>query len=67
MNTKIDQKTVKDAISESFDFWLTQHPISMGDLIKEGIKEAAEEAFSRWLEDHSEQLIQALGQKTPPS
>ena len=61
MTPKIDQETIKEAIRNSFGFWLNQHLFSLGDIFKDSIKEAALEAFSNWLENHSEELIEAIG------
>ena len=61
MNPKIDQETVKEAIVDSFSFWLHRHLFDLGDIFKDAIKEAAKESFSRWLENHSEELVEAIG------
>ena len=55
----IKQDSVKAGICDAFDFWLTQHPISMGDMMME----ALEKAFTKYLESHSDEIISAIAKQ----
>ena len=53
--TKQSDATVQ-GVTNSFDFWLSQHNISTMIDITDGVKEA----FGQWLTNHTQEIVQAL-------
>jgi hypothetical protein len=55
--TDINDETISKAITDAFDFWLSQHPISFPEMIETAI----EKSFSDWLmsNDVMERAIRA--------
>lgn len=51
MSTRSEQAS--EAIRESWDFWLSEHPSSIGDMITD----SAKAAFAEWLESHTDELL----------
>ena len=51
MSTRSEQAS--EAIRESWDFWLSEHPASVGDMIADSVKAA----FAEWLDSHAEELL----------
>lgn len=56
---KIREGSVAHGVESAMDFWLSQHPISMGDMIVE----AVEKAFRSWLDSNSEELMNRIADK----
>jgi|KBSMisStaDraftv2_1062788.scaffolds.fasta_scaffold1279853_2 hypothetical protein len=61
----------KEGVAEAFDFWLSQHPLTIGDIIEEAISKS----LTEWLNEHSDEVIEAIkevnyafciGEATPP-
>ena len=55
-----------EAIRGSWDFWLSQHPVSVGDIITDAVKAAAAE----WLASNKDELLNRIAievaKRTPP-
>lgn len=49
-------KAIREGVTESFDFWLSQHDVSTPECIIEGV----EKAFRTWLENNEDRLIEAI-------
>jgi hypothetical protein len=54
----VKEKAIVSGVSDAFDFWLSQHPITVQGLVEEAIKEALRER----LENHSSEIISEIGQ-----
>jgi hypothetical protein len=56
--TDINDETISKAITDAFDFWLSQHPISFPEMIETAI----EKSFSDWLMNHdaAEMIAKAI-------
>lgn len=50
------EDAASDGIERAWDFWLSQHPISVPEIIQE----AVEKVVRRWLDDHSDEIIAAV-------
>ena len=48
--------SVKAGVTESWDFWLSQHDVSVPETIQDAVKEA----FTGWLDAHSEAITQSV-------
>lgn len=55
MARKLD--SVRDGVAEGFDFWLSQHPISVPEMFQEAI----ERAVGNWMDAHEDEVLEALG------
>jgi hypothetical protein len=49
-------KAVQEGVRDAMDFWLSQHPVSMGDLMESSIQKAVAE----WLDAHADELTEAI-------
>lgn len=47
------ESAARQGVSDAWDFWLSQHPISVPELIKDAVKEAVTE----WLDRHGRDLF----------
>ena len=45
-----------EAIRDSWDFWLSQHPVSLGDMITDAVKAATGE----WLASNADELLDRI-------
>lgn len=54
-----EQEAVTEAVRDTFGFWLSQHPITVGDCIQD----AAREAMSVFLVRNREDIIERVAQK----
>lgn len=52
----MDNKDVKAGVTDAMDFWLSQHPISLGEIFHEAVREAA----LRWFEIHDDELLEIV-------
>jgi len=52
----IPPDAVTKGVTDSFDFWLSQHDISTPEVIQAGV----ERSISGWLASHSDELIAAI-------
>jgi hypothetical protein len=50
---------IKEGAQGSFDFWLSQHPISTEATIEAAVKQA----FSEWLDLHTAEILKRLEKK----
>jgi hypothetical protein len=44
---------VSSGVGEAFDFWLSQHPISVPEMIETAI----EKSITKWMDVHSDEII----------
>ena len=55
-----------EAIEEAWGFWLSQHPVSLGDMITDAVKAATGE----WLASNTDELLdriaRAAANRIPP-
>jgi hypothetical protein len=49
-------EAIKEGVQNSMDFWFSQHPISMGELIQNAVKEA----FGAWLDVNAVDVLEAI-------
>jgi hypothetical protein len=54
--TATRQNATFEGVRDSWDFWLSQHPVTLSDIVEDAIKTAV----SKWLNCHEEQLIAAI-------
>ncbi len=47
---------IKEGVTEAFDFWLSQHPITMQDLVELSLTQAMKE----WLDKNREEIIEKI-------
>jgi hypothetical protein len=45
-----------EAIRDSWDFWLSQHPVSLGDIITDAVKDAT----AKWLGSNTDELLNRI-------
>lgn len=50
------EDSVTKGVSNSWDFWLTEHAYSTADRIEFAVKEA----FTAWLDQHADQVTAAI-------
>lgn len=60
MTATTKQDSIKAGVADAWDFWMSQHDVSMGDLIGDAVRDAV----GRWLDAHSEELIEAIAAKS---
>lgn len=53
---KPNERAVKEAISDGWYAWISDHPITAGDTMELAIKAA----WKEWLEDHTEEILKAI-------
>ena len=56
----IEEKEIREGVTEAFDFWLSQHDISFPDLLEEAIKQA----FREWLNDHEGVVLAMIEERS---
>jgi hypothetical protein len=54
VSTRSEQAS--EAIRESWDLWLSEHPASVGDMITDAVKAAVAE----WLDSHADELLNQI-------
>jgi hypothetical protein len=42
-----------EGVSDAFGFWLSQHPISVPEIIEQAISKT----FEKWLDDNGEEIV----------
>ena len=52
----MDGKDVKAGVTDAVDFWLSQHPISLGEIFHDAIREAV----LKWFEIHDDELLEIV-------
>jgi hypothetical protein len=57
---RTDQKSVEKAITDAWDFYLSQHPISVHDTIGNAVYEA----FKDWLDENKAFVLSILTERT---
>ena len=45
-----------EGVRDAFDFWLSQHNVSVPDIFELAIRAAV----SAWLDDHAEEIVEAI-------
>lgn len=48
-----NDEAVKAGVSDAWDYWLTQHDVSVPEIIHEAVKDAV----TRWLDAHGEDVL----------
>ncbi len=56
-------KAVSLGVHDAFCAWLSEHFITVPDVIHDAVKEA----FAKWLEDHTEELLDRIASKAGPA
>lgn len=54
-------EAIQKGVTEAFDFWLSQHDVTMPACIEY----AVEKAMKAWLEEHTEEIIERIAAKSP--
>lgn len=57
INTRTDA-TIK-AVTDSWDFWLSQHPLTVPHCIESAVRDA----MKAWLDEHKDEIIAAIATK----
>ncbi|MDH6460889.1 restriction endonuclease Mrr [Micromonospora sp. A200] len=59
-----DKRTdqTRAGVAEAFDFWLSQHNVTVPQVIED----AAERAITAWLNAHTDELVEAITAKLRP-
>lgn len=52
--------STKEGVEAAWDFWLSEHPISIPEIIQAAIKEA----FEKWLDENRDLVAAAISDKT---
>jgi hypothetical protein len=52
-------KDVKEGVEDAMAFWLSQHPVSMGDILQDSIKKATTE----WFDLNEDKIIETMTHK----
>jgi hypothetical protein len=56
MTERAKSTAVQEGVREAWDFWLSQHPVSVPDIIQEAIKQAV----TTWFDAHTDELLETL-------
>jgi hypothetical protein len=51
---------VQTGVQDAWDFWLSQHPISVPEIIEAAVRKAVAD----WLDQHTDELLDRIGR--PP-
>ncbi len=51
----------KKGVEAAWDFWLSQHDVSVPEIIKEAVKEA----FGAWLNAHTDEILERVHAAMP--
>jgi hypothetical protein len=54
MSTRLN--SVSKGVSDAWDFWLSQHDISVPEIIELAVNQAV----AAWFDDHTDELIEAI-------
>jgi hypothetical protein len=46
-------KDIEAGARDAMDFWLSQHPIMMADILEDAVKQAVQD----WMEAHSDEIL----------
>jgi hypothetical protein len=52
-------KEVMEGVKDAWDFWLSQHDVSVPDLIHDAVSKV----FTSWLDDHEEQILETIARQ----
>ena len=55
------QTATERGVTEAFDFWLSQRPITVPEIMEAAIKAALKE----WLDDNHVEIVEAIAKNTP--
>jgi hypothetical protein len=56
------ESKVAEGVQDAWDFWLSQHPVTVPEIIEA----AAVKAFREWLDEHSDEIIAAIADANRP-
>ncbi len=51
---------VSDGARDAWDFWLSQHDYSVPETIEQAIRDT----FAAWLNEHSDEIVQAIANRS---
>jgi hypothetical protein len=56
------ENNTRQGVDDAWGFWLSQHPISVPEMIME----AVEKAFYRWCDDNETKVLAAIARRKTP-
>ena len=57
---------VAQGVDMAWSFWLSQHPVSVPDIIEMAVEKAARTALDNWLDTHTEEIVRAIAKNATP-
>ena len=56
-------EATRQGVKDAWDFWFSQHPVSVPEIIQDAVKVAVRE----WLDEHSAEILEAISRRVPPT